>query len=117
MGEIQEIEDIYISKGYRGMKLKEALEKDIRYQKLLAKKKQKLKFNATKAEKEKYVLSTNDDFEILKICNILAKKKLSTEDKHLVLFIKTQLEADWRKPIMAELSRLKKKYRIKSEFV
>lgn len=114
MGKMQKIEDMYINLGYRKEKLKKALENDKQYQKLLAKKKHLLKEKATSAEKKKYVLSTNNDYKILSACKALAKKKISKEDRRFVLLIKTQLEADWRKPLEKELGRLKKKYNLKT---
>lgn len=68
-------------------------------------------YKVMKKEREKYVLSTHRDFEILRKCKELEKMKLSKQDKALVKFIKTQLERDWRKPVLKELERLFKKYR------
>ncbi len=63
-------------------------------------------FKATTTEKKKYVLPTKTDFEILAKCKQLEKLSLTKRDKFLVKFIKTQLEKDWRKPLLRELNRL-----------
>lgn len=65
----------------------------------------------TPAEKKKYVLSTDADFEILAKCKQLEKLKLTKEDRYFVEFLKTQLEDDWRKPLLKTLNRLLKKYK------
>lgn len=65
---------------------------------------------STAQEKKKYVLSTDADFEILAKCKILEKQKLAPEDKQFVKFLKTQLEADWRKPLLKTLDKLLEKY-------
>lgn len=66
---------------------------------------------ATSAEKKKYALPTKADFEILAKCKKLEKLKLASHDKFFVKFIKTQLEKNWRKPLLKELNKLLKKYR------
>ncbi len=75
------------------------------------KKKLKKSFKLTKSEKEKYALSLDKDWEILKACKGLEKKKLNSEDKKMVSLIRSQLEVEWRKPLIRELTRLSKKYR------
>ncbi len=60
---------------------------------------------------KKYLLPEKRDLEILSKCKELEKTKLSKEDKLLVKFIKTQLEADWRAPLLEELDKLIKKYK------
>ena len=87
---LQQIEDFYIDLGCKGDKLRRALEKDKEYQNLLKERKRKLtkQFNATQAEKKKYVLSTNTDFEILAKCKKLEKLKLTKEDRFLIKTIK-----------------------------
>lgn len=62
------------------------------------------------AEKKKYVLATDVDFNILDKCKKLEKLKLSTEDRALVALIKTQLVDDWRKPLVAKLNQLLVRY-------
>lgn len=50
------------------------------------------------------------DFGILNICEGLETLKLSSEDKKLILLIKSQLEKDWRKPLVFLLKQLCRKY-------
>ena len=64
----------------------------------------------TESEKNKYVLKTEQDYEILTKIKQLEKKKLSSEDKKLVAFLRTQLEEDWRTPLIQFIDRLLKKY-------
>jgi len=110
---LQQIEDFYVSLGYKGDKLRRVLIKDKEYQKLLRKRKQKLtkQFKVALSEKKKYVLSTDSDFEILAKCKQLEKLKLTKEDRLLVKLIKTQLKDDWRRPILKTLNQLLKRYR------
>lgn len=61
-------------------------------------------------EKKKYVLKTEQDYEILAKIKQLEKKKLSTAEKELVTFLRTQLEEDWRTPMIKKLDALLKKY-------
>ena len=58
----------------------------------------------------KYILKEKRDFEILEKCKELEKKKLTKDDKLLVRFLKTQLEDNWRKPLLKVLNGLLKKY-------
>jgi len=99
---LQRIEDFYTSLGYKGSRLRKILLKDKDYLKLLKERKQKLtkKISVTKAEKKKYVLSTDGDYEILGEVKQLENMKLTKEEKFLVKFIKTQLEHNWRKPLI-----------------
>jgi len=64
----------------------------------------------TGSEKNKYALLDVRDSGILAKIRCLEKKSLSKEDKHLVALIRTQLEKDWRKPLVKELERLGRKY-------
>ena len=110
---LQEIEDFYVNSGYRGGRLREILKKDEGYQKLLRERKQKLtrQFKISSSEKKKYVLHSDDDFEILSKCNQLKKLGLTKEHGEIMNLIKTQLESDWRKPLMSYLNKLLKLYR------
>lgn len=65
---------------------------------------------STFQDKKKYILAKKEDFIILDKIYQLEAKKLSAEDKKLVKFIRTQLERDWRSPIIDFLDRLLKKY-------
>ena len=112
---LQEIEDFYKNRGYRGKKLRKILTKDKEWLRLYRERLQKLtkRFYLTKTELKKYVMSTNEDYEILKKIKLLEKLKLTKEDKVLVRLMKTQLEFDWRKYIIQTLNKLLKKYSIK----
>ena len=55
-------------------------------------------------------MPTNEDYEILSKIKQLEKLKLTKQDKYLIKFVKTQLEHDWRKPILKTLSKVLKKY-------
>lgn len=68
-------------------------------------------YKPTKYEKRKYVLKESRDFEILGKCRMLQKKKLAGEDKLMVKFILTQLEDDWRKPLLEATNKLVNKYK------
>jgi len=62
----------------------------------------------TKADKKKYALPTKLDIDILVKIKELEKKKLNKEDKRMLRLIKTQLKADWRKPLIKELNKMEK---------
>jgi len=64
----------------------------------------------TPKEKKKYSLPEKRDREILSKVKQLEKLNLGKADKTLVALIKTQLEKDWRKPLMQGLDKLLKKY-------
>ncbi|NQU82419.1 MAG: hypothetical protein HQ539_00520 [Parcubacteria group bacterium] len=110
---LQQVEDFYVDLGYRGAKLRQALKVDKNYQELLKAKKQKLtsKIKVSPAEKKKYVLSTDIDFEILYKCNELKNLDLKSEDMDMVNLIKAQLEDDWRKPLVLKLNQFLRKYK------
>jgi len=107
------ITDKYINLGYKGFELRKVLEKDKEYQRLLEAKKQSItkKYKLTPAEKKKYFMPSDRDYEILEKCKQLKKLKLSKEDKYLIKLILAQLYDDWRKPLIQELNRLFKKYK------
>ena len=110
---LQEIENFYVSLGYGVGRLRKALDKDKDYQRILKERKQKLTkhFKVTPMENKKYVLSIDTDFDILAKCKQLEKAGLSEEDRLLVEFIKTQLEHDWRKPLLEKLNEIIRRYR------
>lgn len=62
------IEDFYVQKGLRGSKLRKALKRDSQYQRLLKARRKKIrkKFRIKPGDLQKYVLSTDQDYEILK---------------------------------------------------
>ena len=110
---LQQIEDFYINQGLTGEKLRKAIESDRDYQEILKERETRLtkKFEITKEEQKKYILSTDQDYEVLGKIHQLEKLPLSPGDKRLINFIRTQLEADWRGPIFEVLDRLLKKYK------
>ncbi|NQV08366.1 hypothetical protein HQ529_00775 [Candidatus Woesearchaeota archaeon] len=110
---VQQIEDSYINLGYKGDKLRKAVEKDKEYKNILKEKKQRLtkRFRITSQEKKKYVMATDSDFEILGKCKQLEKLRLTKEDRSLVKLLKTQLEDDWRTPLIKFINKLMKKYK------
>jgi len=112
LSRLQKIEDYY-KRLYKGEKLRKTLTRDKEYQKLLKERKRKLtkKIKISPNEKKKYVLSTDFDFEILEKCKKLEKLKLNKNDKFLIKFIKTQLEDDWRTPLINQLNKLMQKYK------
>lgn len=109
---LQKIEDYYFGKGLRGEDLREAVEADKTYQKILSARRKTLtkKFGVTEEDARKYVLSTDEDWEILGKIYQLEKKKLTAEDEKFITFLRTQLEHDWRAPIVQVLDGLIKKY-------
>ena len=62
----------------------------------------------TTSERKKYVLKEKRDFDILALCNELEEKKLSKQHRKLVKLIKSQLEEDWRTPLLQSLKELGK---------
>ncbi len=60
------------------------------------------RFTPTKGE-QKYVLKEKRDLEILALCDKMEGKRLSKPDRKLVKLIKTQLEEDWRTPLLQAL--------------
>ncbi|MBI2232822.1 MAG: hypothetical protein HYU56_02795 [Candidatus Aenigmarchaeota archaeon] len=108
---LQEIEDYYKKQDYVGEKLRKKVIEDKQYQKLLKERQKQLtkRFPLTKTEKLKYVMSTNQDYEILEKVKQLEKLKLSKQEEILVKLMKTQLEYGWRKYLIQELNKLMKK--------
>lgn len=64
----------------------------------------------SKNDRKKYVLKEMIDEEILTKCKMLETMSLEKQDKSLVKLIKTQLEDDWRTPLLEEVELLLKKY-------
>lgn len=110
---LQGIEDYYKNQGYVGEKLRQKVIRDREYQRLLKERQRELtkRFPLTKTEKRNYVMSTNEDYEILGKIKQLEKLPLTKQEKILVKLIKTQLVYDWRKYLLLELNRLLKKYK------
>lgn len=110
---MQEIEDSYINRGLTGEKLRQALESDTEYQALLADKKSRItnEFGISDEDKNRYVLATQQDFEILSRCQELESQRISDSDREMVELIKSQLLDEWRQPIFEKLSEIEKNYK------
>ncbi len=65
-----------------------------------------MKVNLTSYEKRNYVMNDKRDFIILNKIKELEKKKLDTKDKEIIRLIRTQLEKDWRSPLIIFLNKL-----------
>ena len=63
----------------------------------------------TSTEKRKYVLNDKDDLIILSKIKELEKRKLTEKDKEIIKIIRTQLEKEWRKPLINYLNKLLRK--------
>lgn len=61
-------------------------------------------------DKKRYVLKEAEDYKILEKIYELEKRKLSLEDRRMINLIKTQLEQNWRKPLIEFLNELLKRY-------
>lgn len=68
------------------------------------------KFKINPRDKKKLVLEEKRDYEILEKIYQLERKKLNKKQRELVKFLKTQLEDDWRRPLLRFLNKLLKKY-------
>ena len=66
----------------------------------------------TQQDRKRYVLQEERDYKILEIIYILEGCKLSREDKKMLKLIRTQLEDDWRKPLLIFLEKFCKKYHV-----
>jgi len=110
---LQAIEDYYYQKGLRGDKLRRATQNDLEYGTLLRERRLKLKkkFRVKSRDRKRYILSTDQDYEILGKIYELESKKLSNNDEALVKLVRTQLEHHWRTPILKFLNRMLRKYR------
>ena len=109
---LDEIENYYVDQGLVGAELRQAIENDGDYKELLSRRKSKLKqsLHISDDEAKKYVLSTDADYAILAKIRQLEQQNLSAADKEILEFIRTQLELDWRSPILTKLDKLLKKY-------
>ncbi len=59
-------------------------------------------------EKKKYLMSEKKDFVILDLIHDLEKRRLSSTEKFLVLWTRTQLEKKWRDYLIQILQVMKK---------
>jgi hypothetical protein len=60
---------------------------------------------------KRYLITEKRDIIILNKIKQLERKKLEGQDKEKLKFIKTQMEADWRKYLINCLDKLLKKYK------
>ncbi len=67
------------------------------------------KFTIKPADKKKVVMDEPRDYQILEKIYQLEKRKLTRGQKELVVFLKTQLEDDWRAPLLEYLDKLLKR--------
>lgn len=58
-------------------------------------------------EKERYLLPDKRDLEILELIHDLEKQELSDYEKFLVLWTRSQLQRDWRTPLLQILKILR----------
>jgi len=65
----------------------------------------------TETEKKKYLLPEARDLEILLKCREIESLNINENDRNMVELIKSQLENDWRKYLLAALNQLLKKYK------
>lgn len=66
-------------------------------------------FKIKPADKNRLLLEEKRDYEILGMIYELENRKLKKEQKELVKFLKSQLEDDWRKPLLGFVRKLTKK--------
>ncbi len=109
---LQAIEDYYYRKGLRGDRLRRATENDQEFMQILKERWSKLTktFKVKSNDRKKYILSSDQDYEILGKVYKLESKKLSEKDRALVKLVRTQLEPHWRTPVLKFLEQLVKKY-------
>ena len=62
-------------------------------------------------DKKRYVLAEERDYIILGKIYQLEKCKLSLAEKKIINLVRTQLERDWRKPLIEFLDGMAKKYK------
>jgi hypothetical protein len=67
--------------------------------------------STTETEKKKYLLPEARDLEILLKCREIESLNINENDRNMVELIKSQLENDWRKYLLAALNQLLKKYK------
>jgi hypothetical protein len=109
---LQQIEDYYLTQGLTGKALRKAIENDSEYQQIWRERKKliKDKLGVSNEDEKKYVLSRQEDYEILSKVRELESKSISDVDKEFVQLIRTQLEEEWRNPLVDKLNKLLEKY-------
>ncbi len=63
----------------------------------------------TQLEKQKYLLKTKRDYEILQKIKQAERLNLTKEEKETIKLIRTQLEQNWRKYLIIKLDKILKK--------
>ncbi len=106
---ISAIQHTFIIQGLRGEKLRQAIENNKEYQRIMKRRASKLVIKNKKVS-GKYVMSVDDDYEIMNLISKLENKKLSKSDREVIKLLKTQLEHDWRLPLKKFLEKLLKQY-------
>ncbi|OHA01434.1 MAG: hypothetical protein A3C12_03040 [Candidatus Sungbacteria bacterium RIFCSPHIGHO2_02_FULL_49_20] len=69
-----------------------------------------IEVKVTAKDKRRYVLKEKRDYQILEKIYRLEKRDLFVADKKIVNLIRTQLEDDWRKPLLRFITEMIKKY-------
>jgi len=102
-----------MSQGLDGEELRKALNQDKEFQEILKERKREIKnkLGVSNKDEEKYLLSREEDYEILAKVRELESKQLNDEDKEIVGLVLTQLEEKWREPLLSKLDELLKRYR------
>ncbi len=70
-----------------------------------------MKGKATLAEKRKYLLEDKKSLLILSKVKYLESLNLSVQDEKIISLIRTQLEKNWRKPLIDCLNKMAKRYK------
>ena len=113
---LDSIAEFYLGLGFRGCQLRKVLEQDHEYQQLLQARRLQLDTRyintVSEAERDMYLLSVQEDFEILEKCKRIERARISAEDRLLTRLIKTQLKDDWRTDILETLNGLLNKYEV-----
>jgi len=65
----------------------------------------------TSYEKRKYLLKEKNDLVMLSKIKKLEKYQLNEKDKEIIKLIRTQLEKEWRIPLIRYLNKLSNRYK------
>ena len=108
---LSSIQDAYYRKGYRGARLRAALARNPAYRRLVTVlRTESGARSASRRELGRYVLSEAQDMDILQLVKRLERRHLSASERAILRLIRTQLEADWRTPLLRFLRTLDRKY-------
>lgn len=107
---LQQIEDSYKRRGFSGAELRRALERDEEWRSIWQERRAKLNRKSKPTRREKtYVLSTDEDYEILRAIKDLEAMALTKDEKEIVRLLRTQLKHDWRSPLLHFLQALRRR--------